>query len=118
MAMLHQHNFNLCCFKSCSELQNDPKYNKNPYLKQLATASYMPQAIESQSSTDLLMGFVVMPNMDNMTFTNEHLKATLRKLGKDSSAEGGFDGLYIYHLPFHFQPSLIYTPFLLRYFIV
>ncbi|XP_067931599.1 integrator complex subunit 1-like [Watersipora subatra] len=70
-----------------SVLQNNPKYNKNPSLKALATASYMPQAKESVSTTDMTSSFILPPPPENLTFTNEQLKTTLRKLGKDSPTD-------------------------------
>ena len=74
------------CF---SALQNNPKYNKNPGLKTLATASYMPQAKDSSSSTDLAKGGFLLPSPpDTLQFTHEQLKGTLRKLSKDSATEG------------------------------
>lgn len=76
---------------SSSALQNDVKYNKNPGLKTLATASYMPQAKESSSTIDLANGGFLLPSpAENLQFTNEQLKSTLRKLNKESATEGNY----------------------------
>ena len=77
----------MCVFYN-SILQDNPKYNKNASLKALATASYMPQTKESASSTDIVTSFVLPPPAETLTITPEQLKTTLRKLSRDSPAEG------------------------------
>lgn len=48
----------------------------------------MPQAKDSASGTNLVTGIVLPTPPENVTFTNEHLKVTLKRLGKDSPTEG------------------------------
>ena len=48
----------------------------------------MPQTKESASSTDIVTSFVLPPPAETLTITPEQLKTTLRKLSRDSPAEG------------------------------